>query len=142
MGHKRWAALVVALLLLAIGCGAGGPRPIPGAHVLVVLRADGSGRVDFWVGGGMRADRELRDLGKRVTAALFHGKALRPTTVEPGTAFTFARTEVPRAYGRGRSPVFDIAGDSARHHPVRPSVHDAPRGLGAVEVIRREADLG
>jgi hypothetical protein len=112
MGRKRWAAVVVALLLLAIGCGAGGPRPAPGAHIVVVLRADGGGRVDFWAGGGLHSDRELRDLGRRVTAALFRGKAIGPTDVEPGTAFTFARTEVPRAYGRGRHPVFDVAGGS------------------------------
>jgi hypothetical protein len=111
MGRKRWAALVMALFLLAIGCGAGGPRPTPGAHIVVVLRADGSGRVDFWVGGGMHSDRELRDLGGRVTAALFSGKALGPTTVEPGTAFTFARTEVPEAYKPGRQPTFDVVGD-------------------------------
>jgi hypothetical protein len=78
----------------------------------VLLRADGTGRVDFWVGGGMHADGELRDLGRRVTAALFPGKVLRSTVVEPGTAFTFARTEVPQAYRRGRRPVFGVHGDS------------------------------
>lgn len=111
MGRKRWAVLLAALFLLAVGCGAGGPRPSPGAHIVVVLRADGGGRVDFWVGGGMHSDRELRDLGGRVAAALFRGKALRPTVVEPGTAFAFARTEVPQAYGRGEHPLFDVAGD-------------------------------
>jgi hypothetical protein len=113
VGRKRWALPPVVLLLLAaavLGCGAGGPRPSPGAHVVVALRADGSGRVDFWVGGGMRSDRELRDLGGRVAAALFQGKALTPTIVEPGTAFTFARTEVARAYVPGRRPTFEIAG--------------------------------
>jgi hypothetical protein len=114
LGRKRWAVLLAALLVLAVGCGAGGPRPTPGAHIVLVLRADGSGRVDFWVGGGMHSDRALRDLGERVTAALFHGKALRPTTVEPGTAFTFARTEVPQAYGPGRHPVFGVAGNDVR----------------------------
>jgi hypothetical protein len=114
LGRKRWAVLLAALLVLAVGCGAGGPRPTPGAHIVLFLRADGSGRVDFWVGGGMHSDRALRDLGERVTAALFHGKALRPTTVEPGTAFTFARTEVPQAYGPGRHPVFGVAGNDVR----------------------------
>jgi hypothetical protein len=115
VGRKRWALLLTVLLLLAaaaLGCGAGGPRPSPGAHVIVALRADGSGQVDFWVGGGMRSDRALRDLGGRVAAALFRGKALSPTTVEPGTAFTFARTEVARAYVPGRHPVFEVAGTS------------------------------
>jgi hypothetical protein len=111
MGRRRRVALAAVLLLVAVGCGAGGPRPAPGAHVVVVLRADGSGRVDFWVGGGLRADHRLRDLGRRVTAALFHGRALGATVVEPGTAFTFARTRVPRAYDRGRRPVFAVAGD-------------------------------
>ncbi|MCO5997634.1 hypothetical protein [Actinoallomurus rhizosphaericola] len=114
MGWKRWAAsgTVLFLFLVAVGCGAGGPRPTPGAHVTVVLRADGSGRADLWAGGGVRSDRELRDLGRRVAAALFRGKALGPTTVEPGSAFTFARTEVVRAYRPGPRPVFDIAGES------------------------------
>jgi hypothetical protein len=113
VGRRRWALLLTVLLLLAaaaLGCGAGGPRPSPGAHIVVALRADGSGRVDFWVGGGMHSDRELRDLGGRVAAALFHGKALTPTTVEPGMAFTFAHTEVARAYEPGRLPVFEVAG--------------------------------
>jgi hypothetical protein len=111
MGRTLRAALPAALLLLAVGCGAGGPRPSPGAHIVVVLRADGSGRVDFWVGGGVHSDGELRDLGGRLAARLFRGKALGPTTVQPGTAFTFARTEVPQAYARGGRPIFDIAGD-------------------------------
>jgi hypothetical protein len=114
VGRKRWAVLLTALFLFAAGCGAGGPHPAPGAHVVLVLRADGSGRVDFWVGGGMHSDPELRDLGERVAAALFHGKTLGLTTVEPGTAFTFARTEVPQAYGPGRRPVFGVAGDNVR----------------------------
>jgi hypothetical protein len=101
---------VVLLLFAAAGCGAGGRPPAPGAHIQVVLRADGSGRVDFWVGGGVRSDRELGDLGGRLAAVLFPGRTLRATAVEPGTAFPFARTEVPRAYGRGRHPTFDIAG--------------------------------
>ena len=110
VGRRRWALLLAILLLgAAAGCGAGGSRPNPGAHIVVGLRADGSGRVEFWVGGGMHSDRELRDLGGRVAAALFHGKALAPTTVEPGTAFTFARTEVSRAYVPGRRPVFAVA---------------------------------
>lgn len=115
VGRKRWALLLAVLLLLAaaaLGCGAGGPRPSPGAHIVIALRADGSGRVDFWVGGGMHSDRELGDLGGRVADALFHGKALAPTTIEPGTAFTFARTEVSRAYVPGRHPVFEVAGRS------------------------------
>lgn len=115
MGWRRWAApaAVVFLFLVAVGCGAGGPRPAPGAHVTVVLRADGGGRVDLWASGGMRADRDLRDLGRRVAAALFRGKALGPTTVRPGTAVTFARTEVPRAYRPGPRPGFDVAGEGA-----------------------------
>ena len=113
MVRKRWAALATALLLFAAGCGGGVQRPATGAHIVVLLRADGSGRVDFWVGGGLRADRELRDLGGRVTAALFRGKALGRTVVEPGTAYAFARTEIPQAYARGRRPVFAIAGARA-----------------------------
>jgi hypothetical protein len=115
MGRKRWAMLATVLLLLAAaGCGAGGRPPAPGAHILVVLRADGSGRVDFWVGGGVHSDRELRDLGGRLAAVLFPGKTLRATAVEPGTAFPFARTEVPQAYGQGRHPTFDIPGRGVR----------------------------
>jgi hypothetical protein len=111
MGWKRWAMVAMVLLLFAAaGCGAGGRPPAPGAHIQVVLHADGSGRVDFWVGGGVHSDRELRDLGGRLAAVLFPGKTLRATAVEPGTAFPFARTEVPQAYGRGRHPTFDIPG--------------------------------
>ncbi|MDN3357697.1 hypothetical protein [Actinomadura sp. DC4] len=110
MGRKRWGALVAVLFLLAVGCAAGGPRPVPGAHIVLLLRSDGSGRVDFWVGGGVHSDRELRDLGEQVTAALFRGQALDPTSVEPGTGFAFARTEVPHAYERGPRPVFAVSG--------------------------------
>jgi len=113
VGRKRWALLLAALFLLAVGCGAGGSRVTPGAHVVVVLRADGGGRVDFWVGGGVRSDRELRDLGGRVTAALFPGKTAGPTTVGRGTAFTFARTEVAQAYRRGPHPTFGVDGGDA-----------------------------
>jgi hypothetical protein len=109
--RRRWAWLVPALLLFAAaGCGGGGRHPAPGAHIFVELRPDGAGQVDFWVGGGVRSDRALRDLGARVTAALFRGRAAGPTVVEPGTAFPFARTEVPRAYERGPRPVFPVAG--------------------------------
>lgn len=98
MGWKRWAMVAVVLLLFAAaGCGAGGRPPAPGAHIQVVLRADGSGRVDFWVGGGVRSDRELGDLGGRLAAVLFPGRTLRATAVESGTAFPFA---VRRFLGR------------------------------------------
>jgi hypothetical protein len=112
MGWRRWGVVAMVPLLLAVaaGCGAGGRPPAPGAHLQVVLRADGSGRVDFWVGGGVHSDRELRDLGGRLAAVLFPGKTLRATVVEPGTAFPLARTEVPQAYGPGRHPVFDLQG--------------------------------
>ncbi|MEV5707393.1 hypothetical protein [Actinoallomurus sp. NPDC052274] len=112
MRWGRWAALATVLFLVAVGCGGNRARPAPGAHTVVVLRADGSGRVDLWVGGGVHVDRELRDLGRRVAAALFPGRALGPTRVEPDAAFTFARTEVARAYHRGPRPGFDIAGES------------------------------
>jgi hypothetical protein len=50
------------------------------------------------------------DLGGRLAAVLFLGRTLSATAVEPGTAFPFARTEVPQAYGQGRHPTFDIPG--------------------------------
>lgn len=114
MGRRRGAGTAVLVLLLfavaVAGCG-GAQRPAPGAHVVVGLRPDGSGQVDFWTGAGLRTDERLRDLGGRVAAALFPGRAARPTTVVPDTAYPFARTEIPLAYERGPRPAVLIAGD-------------------------------
>lgn len=114
MGRRRtaWAMVLLLSLFAAGGCG-GAQRPAPGAHITVGLRSDGTGQVDFWTGAGLRSDLQLRELGGRVAAALFPGRAVKPTVVVPDTAYPFARTEIPRAYEPGPRPVVRVSGEGA-----------------------------
>ena len=114
MGRRRtaWAVVLAVVLFAAAGCG-GAQRPAPGAHIAVGVRADGSGQVDFWTGAGLRSDLQLRELGRRVAAALFPGRTVKATVVVPDTAYPFARTEIPHAYERGPRPVVRVSGEGA-----------------------------